>query len=295
MNNNIDISPSDSSTPKKDHPFFIKLIYRLGAYIVLAALPIGFFSYMNSYLAPALPSVNAKKVKDLYGLTPPGSQNLIPEVVDIPAGTFEMGSNYGEKDESPVHKVALNAFRLGRFEVTNAQWKAFCDAKKREYPPNPEIDPNYFLANPNHPVINVSWEEATEYCSWLSEVTSSKYRLPTEAEWEYAAQNASIGEVSGARRGRVVGPNKVGAYKPNPYGIYDTLGNVWEWCNDWYDSKYYQQNVEINPTGPQAGALKVVRGGSWGDPAALARVSNRIFLGSKVRYQFYGLRVAQDK
>jgi formylglycine-generating enzyme required for sulfatase activity len=220
------------------------------------------------------------------------------KMVLIPEGTFLMGSETGDEDEQPIHEVNLSPYYIGVYEVTNAEYKEFCDATGRPYPPNPPFyDPetfepidNYFLDYPNHPVVNVSWSDAVAYCEWLSEEYLGKYRLPTEAEWERAARGGlenkdyPWGDEISADKANYLDswifmPTEVGSYEPNAFGIYDVAGNVCEWCQDWYDAVYYKKCVEEgiveDPPGPETGTYRVYRGGSFFDEAMFVRVSKR--------------------
>jgi formylglycine-generating enzyme required for sulfatase activity len=248
--------------------------------------------YFISHHHKPRPHVVPKKIGTNFGVQPGGTQFLLPEMVAIPAGSYRMGGDNGENDELPSHKVTLDSFELGRFEVTNAQWKSYCDANGVAYPPDAKIGPDYFNDFPNFPVVNVSWEEAQQYCKWLSKVTGQTFRLPSEAEWEYAAQDSPMGRQSGNRSDDYPATAQVGCYEPNDFGLYDMLGNVWEWCEDWYSFNYYSESKQDNPAGPATGNRRVLRGGSWGDPAMMCRPGNRIFFFPAARYRFYGLRVA---
>jgi formylglycine-generating enzyme required for sulfatase activity len=251
-----------------------------------------FLGYQIFYHVAGYQKQSISQVGAFYGVRIPGKGYLFPEMVQIPSGSFEMGSEDGEADEMPVHKVNVNTFELGRFEVTNAQWKAYCDATGKSYPPNPGLGTDYFLQKLNHPVINVSWMEAQDYCVWLSNLTGRHYRLPTEAEWEYAAQGSQTGCFSGNQPKVNPSTAMVGSFTPNRFGLYDMLGNAWEWCQDWYDPNYFKLKLADNPAGPKEGRNRVLRGGSWGDPLILCRVSNRIRFAPQLQYKFYGLRVA---
>ncbi|MEO0166889.1 MAG: formylglycine-generating enzyme family protein [candidate division WOR-3 bacterium] len=221
-------------------------------------------------------------------------------LIKIPAGTFTMGSNDGDDDEKPVHTVYLDEYYIGKYEVTNAQYKKFCDATGRSYPPDPDFTamPNYFTNFPDYPVVNVSWEDAKAFCDWAG------LRLPTEAEWEKAARgtdgrkypwgNEKPGSGGFARcnyadkktdypwRDKSVNDgyqftSPVGTYERgvSPYGCYDMAGNVWEWCSDWYDENYYGRSAINNPQGPSSGEFRVVRGGAWCYGARDMRCANR--------------------
>jgi formylglycine-generating enzyme required for sulfatase activity len=163
-----------------------------------------------------------------------------------------------ESDEGPLHTVTLSGFKMSKYEVTFAQYDAFCDATGRQKP----SDEGW--GRGNRPVINVDWNDATAFAEWMG------CRLPTEAEWEYACRagtttpyhtgsslNSSQANVDGG-----VGQTKpVGSYAPNAWGLYDMHGNVWEWCSDWEGS--YSAGAQTNPKGPSSGSDRVLRGGSW--------------------------------
>jgi len=198
------------------------------------------------------------------------------ELVYIASGSFQMGSDKHDYI-SPAHKVQIDAFYIGRYEVTNAQYKRYCDKTKRKYPLNPVWDSDYFLGKPDYPVINVNWKDAAAYVKWAGG------RLPTEAEWEYAARGDKTayyyweGEyydehisdyvnkngMEGKDRWQYTSP--AGSFPPNPFGLYDMLGNVWEWVADWYDRDYYKKSPEKNPKGPKSGDTRLMKGGGWKD------------------------------
>jgi formylglycine-generating enzyme required for sulfatase activity len=194
-----------------------------------------------------------------------------PEMVNIPAGTFVMGciesrdvvdgmEGKCSDNEKPAHKVSLSAFQMGKTEVTFDQWDA-CETAKA----CPHAD-DAGWGRGNRPVINVSWDDAQTYLKWLNGKTGKNYRLPTEAEWEYAARGGadsaypwgnSISCSNAAYNGKDCGNEKtkpVGAYAANGYGLFDTVGNVWEWCQDSLTSSY---------GGRANGTYRVLRGGSW--------------------------------
>jgi len=205
-----------------------------------------------------------------------------PETVLIKGGTFMMGSNDGDSDEKPVHRVTMDELYIGKYEVTNAQYKAFVDASG--YDGSGDADSDYLKhfrgqsnmsTNDNHPIVWVSWKNAVAYCRWLSEQTGKKYRLPTEAEWEYACRGgtstrysfgdseSTLGEYAWYRDNAGSKTHEVGSKKPNAWGLYDMHGNVWEWCADCYDKDYYSKSPEVDPRGPTSGQYRVLRGGSW--------------------------------
>jgi formylglycine-generating enzyme len=217
----------------------------------------------------------------------------LPPLVAITGGKFKMGSLQGQPDELPVHDVTVGNFEIGKYEVTNAQYKAFCDATKRTYPEEPNF-PNirdYFTKYPNYPVVRVSWDDANAYCVWLSERTGNLYRLPTEAEWEYVARDAPAGWDSYTSGGA---PHEVGTSPPNQAGVYDLMGNVWEWCADWYGP--YADQPQTNPKGQPRGTHKVLRGCSWYFSTVQCSPSSRFRFEPTLNYWFNGgFRVARAK
>lgn len=196
------------------------------------------------------------------------------ELVYIPAGVFGMGGNE-QPYMKPVHKVKLKAFYAGRYEVTNGQYKKFCDATKRQYPKNHSGDSTAFLDKVNHPVVNISWNDAAAYAKWAGG------RLLTEAEWEYAARGGTTsyyywGEDLSRNQLNYRGMDEkmadrwedtapVGSFPPNQFGLYDMLGNVWEWVADRYGKDYYSKSAKENPVGPREGRYRIIKGGGWGD------------------------------
>ncbi len=194
------------------------------------------------------------------------------EWVDIPAGTFIMGSpsyEVGRYDnEGPQHLVTLSGFKMSKYEITFAQYDAFCDATGREKP----ID-NYGWGRGNRPVVNVDWNDATAFAEWMG------CRLPTEAEWEYACRAGTTSPFNtgwsiNANVGFFPGKTKfVGSYPPNAWGLYDMHGNVWEWCSDWEGG--YSSSDQTNPKGPSLGSQRAMRGGCWGLDSEHSRSANR--------------------
>ncbi len=189
-----------------------------------------------------------------------------PEMVFVKGGCFEMGDTFdeGEDDENPAHEVCVDDFYIGKYEVTQTEWSGIMSIRS---------DVN---DSGNYPVENVSWEDVHNYIMKLNTKTGKKYRLPTEAEWEYAAK-------SGGNKERWAGTSDelelkdyawyednsdkiahpVGQKKPNGLGIHDMCGNVWEWVFDNYDGQYYESGPKDNPKGPLKGFFRVLRGGSW--------------------------------
>jgi len=191
------------------------------------------------------------------------------EFVRIPPGAFDMGSEHGDSDERPVHRVRISkAFELGKYPVTQEQWEAVMGSNA-----------SYFKG-PDRPVETVSWNDAQEFLKNLNARGDRRlYRLPTEAEWEYAARAGTTSDslegldaVAWYRGNSGGQTHPVGQKQPNAWGLYDMLGNVWEWCQDWYAPDYYKNSPQVDPPGPPSGSQRVLRGGSWGVvPGASAR------------------------
>jgi sulfatase modifying factor 1 len=224
-----------------------------------------------------------------------------PALITVPAGWFLMGSETGQDNERPVHRVWIDAFRLAAYQVTNADYARFL-AATGTLPPPFWTDTNF--NDPSQPVVGVSWHDATEYCQWLAAASNQTYRLPTEAEWERAAR----GGVEGARFpwGDAApeslpnyatrwqnGPEPVGQSPPNAFGLFDICGNVHEWCSDWYGTTYYAVSPDRNPRGPETGERRASRGGSWRHHIKVSRCAARSSIPPRFRYADYGFRVAQ--
>ncbi|OAD22353.1 Sulphatase-modifying factor domain protein [Candidatus Thiomargarita nelsonii] len=224
-----------------------------------------------------------------------------PQMVWIAAGSFQMGDiqGGGYDWEKPVHKVNITQdFGMGRYEVTFAEYDKFAEATGRKKPEDEG------WGRGNRPVIYVSWHDAVAYAEWLSEQTGEKYRLPTEAEWEYVAR---AGTSTKYWWGNEIGSNKgncrnsgdrfeytapVGSFKANPFGIYDTVGNVWEWTQDIYGS--YSSSLSSDPTGPSTGSTRVYRGGGWNVTAPNCRPAYRDRYSPFRRYSTLGFRLLRQ-
>jgi formylglycine-generating enzyme required for sulfatase activity len=224
------------------------------------------------------------------------SMNLGIELVRIPGGEFMMGSNGGEFDEKPAHRVRVSDFYLAKTEVTQAQWRTVMG-----------VNPSIFNGCEECPVERVSWNDVQDFLRKASQMTGLDLRLPTEAEWEYAAGGGEehqmwagtskplkVGDYAWFIRNSGKETHPVGSKKPNRYGLYDMSGNVWEWCSDYYDRDYYHESPIIDPKGPSSGKYRVLRGGSW----YFNRVNNRVTVRNWHlpirRYLDYGFRVALD-
>jgi formylglycine-generating enzyme required for sulfatase activity len=216
----------------------------------------------------------------------------------IPPGSFAMGCSPGDKecasDEKPPHQVTITrGFWLGQTEVTVGAYKRFAAANGRHMPYDTKF--NISWANDSMPVVNLNWNDAHDYCAWAGG------RLPTEAEWEYAARAGGTGVRYGPidevawysyNSGKEI--HETAQKRPNAMNLYDTLGNAWEWVNDWYDQNYYQNSPSQDPAGPASGEFRVQRGGSWLYGSWLARVSLRSRLHPGYRYVDLGVRCGGD-
>lgn len=223
-------------------------------------------------------------------------QNLISNMVYVEGGTFIMGATSEQgsdarEEEKPVHKVTLSSFSIGKYEVTQAEWEAVMGN-----------NPSHFTGNNQRPVEQVSWNECKEFVRKLNAMTGRRFRLPTEAEWEYAARGGNRSQsykyagsnyqdiVAWYKNNSSPATHSVGTKSPNELGLYDMSGNVWEWCQDWY--VIYSNNSQYNPTGPASGSLRVFRGGSWGGDARYCRVAYRSYYSPGSRSTDLGFRLA---
>ena len=206
-----------------------------------------------------------------------------------------MGSNENS-DEKPIHSVTLSDFLIGKYEVTQKQW--------RDVTGN---DPSYFKNCDNCPIEQVSWNDIQEFIQKLNQKTGKNYRLPTEAEWEYAARGGkkrkgyissgsnSLGDVAWYTDNSGSKTHPAGQKQPNELGLFDMSGNVWEWCSDWYGSDYYQSSPSSNPKGASTGSNRVLRGGSWFDYALYCRTALRNYFYPGNRDFFIGFRLASPE
>ena len=204
------------------------------------------------------------------------------EFVLIPAGEFDMGSPSTERDrdndEGPVHRIKISRpFYMGKYEVTQQQYYVVAKSKPSKF------------KQEGRPVENVSWDQAERFCRKLSKIKGGSYRLPTEAEWEYACRAGSqdrfyfgddltysqIEQYAWYSENSDSATHLVGEKKPNSFGLYDMHGNVWEWCGDWYAADYYRHSITVDPHGPYNGKSRVFRGGGWFHRARYCRSASR--------------------
>ncbi len=223
----------------------------------------------------------------------------------IPGGWFPMGCETGRDEERPVHRVRVDAFEIGVFQVTNRDWTAYLEATRHSPPPTWG---SAGFRDAGLPVTAVSWVEAVAYCAWLSARHDRCYRLPTEAEWEFAARGGDDRRLypwgdtppeawpEYRRRwgGAVEGPMAVGKGSANRFGIYDIGENVHEWCSDWYDAAFYASSPGENPRGPATGSRRASRGGSWRHHVKASRCAARSSIPPGFQYADYGFRLARD-
>ena len=233
-------------------------------------------------------------------IQPIGSPSPTPEILEIPGGEYLMGQDDGRDDERPVHEVSVRPFGLGRFQITNEQYDVFCSSSGH--------DPTKFRNNdelnqPLQPVTGTSWFDAVAYCEWLSARTGKRFRLPAEAEWEWAARGGLAGQLYPWGNEPVTdredyhtrwrtGPAPVGTSLPNGFGLHDMCENVHEWCTEWYDPKYYEASPRNNPPGPSARKRRASRGGAWRHQIKISRCAARSSIPPELEYADYGFRVA---
>ncbi|ROL62212.1 hypothetical protein D9V86_01810, partial [Bacteroidetes/Chlorobi group bacterium ChocPot_Mid] len=231
------------------------------------------------------------------------------EMIEINPDTFLMGSEFGFQDEKPPHQVKLtNKFYISKYEVSQLLWENVMGYN------------NSIIKSPNLPVHNINWYEAILFCNQISkrmnldtcyvlindtlvlyDTLANGYRLLTEAEWEYACKSGSTDDYYGYKPEQIAWFNLNSGYSPHPcgtltankYGLYDMLGNIWEWCWDYYSKTYYKDSPLINPIGPDNGSQRVLRGGSCSSGTAYIRASNRMYPDGN--FNFCGMRLARTK
>lgn len=262
----------------------IKRMWMLVLLIVAIVCVSGFFINKNNEITLDTPSNEEKTIID----------NLVNNMVYVSGGTFTMGETPEQgsdayDDEKPAHRVTLSSYYIGKYEVTQAEWKAVMGS-----------NPSNFKGD-NLPVDNVSWNDCQEFIRKLNTLTGKNFRLPTEAEWEFAARGGNnsrgykysgsnnIGSVAWYDGNSGSKTHPVGQKSPNELGLYDMSGNVWEWCQDWYGD--FSSSSQTNPTGPVSGSNRVNRGGSWYGDARACRVSLRSYDTSDYRNDLLGLRL----
>ena len=215
-------------------------------------------------------------------------------MIRVEAGTFQMGSTTGDSDEQPVHSVTLSAdYYIGETEVTQELWTAVMGN-----------NPSYFTSDSKLPVESVSWNDCKTFITKLNALTGTDFRLPTEAEWEFAARGGNkskgytysgsnaIGDVAWYTSNSESKTHVVKTKMPNELGIYDMSGNVWEWCSDWYGN--YSSAAVTDPQGPSSDSARVERGGCWNGGATYCRCASRGCFMPSYTFNYLGLRLASQ-
>jgi formylglycine-generating enzyme required for sulfatase activity len=230
---------------------------------------------------------------------PSASEEDDEDMVFVKGGCFQMGDVFGKgrKIEKPVHEVCVDDFHIGRHEVTQKRYREVMGA-----------DPSANKGCEECPVDNVSWKDAQEYIKRLNLKTGKDYRLPTEAEWEYAARSggrkqkwagtnsaSELGEYAWYRRNAGKKTHPVGERKPNGLGLYDISGNVWEWVHDRLTKDYYKRSPKDNPRGPDRGRYRVLRGGAWNSRQVMLLSTARFWRNPAQRHSTFGFRCAMSK
>ena len=241
------------------------------------------------------------------GQTEGSSTFAAPEMVFIQGGTFTMGCTAEQGDECfdgemPAHRVSVSDYYIGKYEVTQAQWRAVMGTTIKQQRDRVNQGSSIRGEGDSYPMYYVNWDDVQEFIERLNATTGQKYRLPTEAEWEFAARGGNNGsgyKYSGSNNVDNVAwydinskgtTHPVGTKRPNELGIYDMSGNIWEWCSDWYDA--YNSHSQIDPQGPVSGSGRVYRGGSWFNLAGRTRVSLRGNGSSDFSGNYLGFRLA---
>lgn len=230
-------------------------------------------------------------------------QKINEDMVKIPGGSFLMGSNDGEDDERPIHNVLLCEFYLCKYEVTQGQWFELMGTR-------PWRGHDFVLETPDAPAVNVSWYDVRDFLRKLKKLSGEDFRLPSEAEWEYACRAGSTSKFfhgslklnlskyawyyDNAFKKDKMHAQEVGLLKPNKFELHDMLGNVYEWCNDWYRRNYYNKSPVQHPPGPIYGDSKAVRGGDWARTDYFLRASSRRYYSPHYKDVNVGFRLAKS-
>jgi len=275
---------------------------------ILILLPLIILWQACSYVPVLKPSA---KVKEKTTVSAKQTAPEIEGMAFIPGGTFMMGSRY-KKDEAPIHSVTVSGFYLDKTEVTVEAYRRFCQATRRHMPEQPE------WSEDDHPVVNIDWKHARAYSKWVGK------RLPSEAEWEYAARSTlpgveyarNLNNRYGLSFGNIADESilqiklrfpikpqyddgyihsaPVASFPMNIFDVFDLEGNVLEWCADWYDATYYRTSPKLNPKGPAKGSYKVIRGASWNRSGSYLRATYRSWYPLNCAFNFLGFRCAKN-
>jgi formylglycine-generating enzyme required for sulfatase activity len=230
-----------------------------------------------------------------------GSSSCSPAFAPIAGGRFIMGTEGGQDDERPPHLVFVDRFELGVYPVTRAEYESFVNATGH-VPPGDWSNP--LFARPDLPVVGVSWIDVVAYCAWRSAQDGRAVRLPTEAEWEFAARgprqalfpwgDGVPAWIPDGGRGPREAPWPVTLGEPTEFGLFGIATNVHEWCADWHDKDYYSRSPDRNPPGPGQGVRRAARGGAWRHAHTFCRVTQRSKLDPSFRYNDFGFRLARS-
>ena len=248
--------------------------------------------------SPAAVEASSSQAPATIPEPPPIKPVTTPEMVSLPSGTFTMGSSTDES-ETPVHRVAIKPFEISKFPITIREWNECVAAKMCQYVPSGDDDA---------PVTNLSWSDTQQFLTWLSQITQKSFRLPSEAEWEYAARAGTdtnywwgdqLQEGMADCKGCVdtydsTQPLKVGSLKPNPFGLYDMGGDVDQWVEDCWHSGYQGAPVDGSPWTEDSCLSHVVRSGSWKNDPSYVRPASRDHYDTDVRYPTHGFRIARS-
>ena len=224
-----------------------------------------------------------------------------PEWIEIPAGRFTMGGG-PRSNEQPAHPVEVSPFRLARTPVRRRDYALFLERTGR---PAPSFWDDPAFGDPEMPAVGPTWHDADAYCRWLSEEVGQAVRLPTEAEWEWAARagrdvlfpwgDDPPETLPDYDRRWLHGPEPVDAYPSrHPWGLQGLCENVHEWCSDWYGADYYAESPVRDPQGPSSGRRRASRGGAWRHDVKVCRVTHRSSIPPDKSYSDYGFRLASD-
>jgi formylglycine-generating enzyme required for sulfatase activity len=280
-----DTAPATPSKPARESPKTAAAAKEAPAPKPAAPAPVA--------AAPASrPAAAAAEVKDCPAC---------PTLISLPAGSFTMGSNSSDPSEKPAHQVTIGApFAIGKYEVTAQQWNSCVDAGA--------CQKVALAANANAPIRDVSWDDAQQYLKWLGSTSGKPFRLPTEAEWEYAARGGTAtrywwGEQMAAGKANCKdcgqpwtseGPANVGSFAANPYGLHDTSGSVWEWVSDCWHNSFKDAPADGRSWDQPNCSVRVIRGASWREGAPYMVASTRFKYDASVRHSQNGFRVARS-
>lgn len=275
------------------------VIYLIGILMLIMVAIIGKAYYETVTLNEERRAQEAAEIEQFFK-SQKAVLNHMPEMVTIEGGTFMMGctpeQKYCSDSERPPHLVKVDGFMLGKYEVTQALWLAVMNT-----------NPSFFINCPKCPVESVSWNDVQKFIRKINKMTGRKFRLPTEAEWEFAARGGTltkgfqfsgstneINDVAWYFDNSKKSTHPVGLKQSNELGIYDMSGNVWEWCSDYYSDTYYAESPASNPTGPTEGKHRIVRGGAWFYYKRYCGLSIRGWTVPYDRSNYFGFRLAHD-